>query len=77
MTIEQLQKEIYRNNDRILNLQDIAFEEQIPEDEREWYVGVHWHSKVQVASAKKQIEELEAKNREFEEQINLMMAIRL
>lgn len=29
MTIEQLQEEIYRNNDKILDLQDIVFEEQI------------------------------------------------
>ena len=77
MTIEQLQKEIYRNNDRILNLQDIAFEEQIPEDEREWYVGVHWHSKEQIERAKARIQELEARNRELDEQINYCLASRL
>lgn len=76
MTIEQLQEEIYRNNDKILDLQDIVFEEQIPQEERKGHFGVNWHTKEQIEDAKKRIEELESRNRELDNQINSLLATR-
>lgn len=77
MTIDQLQNEIYLNNEKILDLQDIVFEEQISEEERKSFIGVHWHSKEQIERAKARIQELEARNRELDEQINYCLASRL
>lgn len=76
MTIEQLQEEIYRNNDKILDLQDIVFEEQIPQEERKRHFGVDCHTKEQIEDAKKRIEELESRNRELDNQINFLLATR-
>ena len=76
MTIEQLQEEIYRNDDKILDLQDIVFEEQIPQEERKGYFGVNWRTKEQIEDAKKRIEELESRNRELDNQINFLLATR-
>ena len=46
-------------NDRILELQDITIQEDIPESERSDYVGVHWYTKEEIARAKAEIAELE------------------
>ena len=77
MTIDQLQNEIFRNNDEIWELQDITLEEQIPEEERSSFVGVYWHTPEQIKRAKERIQELEARNRELDEQINYCLASRL
>lgn len=53
-------------NDRILDLQDITIQEQIPESERSWYVGVHWYTKEEIARAKAEIAELEQELLELE-----------
>ena len=77
MSIDQLQREIFRNNNEILDLQDIVLEEQISEEERKSFIGVHWHTKEQVKRAKARIQELEARNRELDDQINYCLASRL
>lgn len=46
-------------NDRILVLQDITIQEEIPESERSGYIGVHWYTKEEIARAKAEIAELE------------------
>lgn len=55
-------------NDRILDLQDITFQEQIPESERGevFYVGVHWYTEEEVAEAKAEIAKLEQELLELE-----------
>lgn len=55
-------------NDRILDLQDITFQEQIPESERGevFYVGVHWYTEEEVAKAKAEIAKLEQELLELE-----------
>ena len=53
-------------NDRILVLQDIAIQEDIPESERSWYVGVRWYTEEEIARAKAEIAELEQELLELE-----------
>lgn len=50
----------------IFELQDIVFQEKIPESERSRYVGVHWYTKEEIAWAKAEIAELEQELRELE-----------
>lgn len=55
-------------NDRILDLQDITIQEDIPESERSevFYVGVHWYTKEEIARAKAEIAKLERELLELE-----------
>ena len=55
-------------NDRILDLQDITIQEEIPESERgeALYVGVHWYTEEEVAEAKAEIAKLEQELLELE-----------
>lgn len=77
MNLSQIEARIHRINDQILDLQDIVFEENIPQEERSscFYVGVRWHSKEAVEAAKKRIAELEKELAELNDQENLAMAV--
>lgn len=74
MTIGEIAERQYRINEEILDLQDIALEETIPQEERSFYVGVQWHSKEEVEAAKKRIAKLEQKLKWLGEQENLARA---
>lgn len=75
MTLSQIEARIDRINDQILDLQDIVFEEKIPQEERSFYVGVQWHSKETVEACKKRIAELEKELAKLNDQENLARAI--
>ena len=75
MTLSQIEARRDRIYNQILDLQDIVFEETIPQEERSSFVGVRWHSPEQVANAKKRIAELEQELEQLGEQENLARAM--
>ena len=74
MTPSQIRARINSIDEEILQLQDIVFEENIPQEERSSYVGVRWHSKEAVQAAKDRIAKLEQELKVLEEQENLARA---
>lgn len=75
MTLSQIKMRMNSINEEILDLQDIVFEESIPQAERSSFVGVHWHTPEQVANAKKRIAKLEQELEQLGEEENLARAM--
>ena len=77
MTSSQIKERMNKLNEEILDLQDIVFEENIPQSERSDFVGVCWHTPEQLANAKKRIAELNQELEELGNQENLLRATRM
>lgn len=59
MKLDEIVDRRFQLEDEILDLQDIAFEATVPQEERHLYIGVHWHTQEQVDAAKRRIVQLE------------------
>ena len=52
MQITKMQKKVKELKRKVYKLQNIAIEGDVPEEDREFYLGVNWHTEEEIECAK-------------------------
>ena len=73
MNLKQIRAMRVKCEEELLDLEDIIFEESIPQEEREHLIGVYWHTPEEIQEAKRCKAKLEKKVASLYEQETLAM----